>query len=108
MTEHFATLHTDVPDGAGGRRPAVDIEHVCVFSLRVKTRREDAAIGHALFRRQDDRTRAVAEKYATGTIRVIRDPALRLGANDQGMFVRARFEKVAGGGHRIDESAARR
>ena len=52
VAEDFAALHPDVADRPRRRRPAVDIEHICVFSLRMEARREDALIVLDLLGRQ--------------------------------------------------------
>ena len=72
VAEHLAPAHPQFADGARGRWPAVDIQHVVMAPVGVQPGRQYAAIG-GFGRAQHDRPRAIAEQHAGRAILPVED-----------------------------------
>ena len=81
MAEHFAALHPEFADRAGGRGAAVDEQQIVVAAVGVELGREDSAF--AFLRAQNERAGAVAEQDTGRSVLPVEDPAERLGPDDE-------------------------
>ena len=111
VLEDLAPLHAHMADGAGRRRPAVDVELFLVLAVGAEMRGEHAAVGdraRALLRFQHDRAGAVAEEHAGRAVAPVEDAREGLRADDQRALPLPGLQHRVGRGERIDEAGADR
>src|SRR3569623_574260 len=80
-------------------------------TIRAQMRGEDAAIGAGAglwLRRENYRSRPVAEQHAGAAVVPVEDAGERLSADHQRALIGARFEEIIGRRQREDKTAAHR
>lgn len=98
-------------DGAGRRRPAVDIELVAVGAVGAQLRRQNAPISLGpgrLLRLQNDCAGAVAEQHTRRPVGPVEKPREGLCADDKSAFGEAAANIGVGRRHRVDEAGTDR
>src|SRR5690606_7951762 len=84
--EDLSAFHAQMPDRAGGRWAAVDVELLLVAAVSAQAGRQDTAVADAalaLLQLQHDRASAVAEQHTGGTVLPVEDAREGFGADDQ-------------------------
>src|SRR5215218_1260930 len=79
MAEDLAALHSQLADGARGRRPTIDEKQIIVASVGVEPCREDAPV--AILRAKHQRAGPVAEEDASRPVFPVEDAAESFGAD---------------------------
>ena len=84
VPEHLASLHPQFAHGAGGGRPAIDIEKFIMLSIGVQACGKRAACSDLCT--EHDGTCTIAEQYAGSAILPVKDTAEGFRADHQRVF----------------------